>query len=230
MALGGRIRRDCRDHLPVLLQFVTFAAQGACPRPTWIPLLTLRADHADSAGCDVEARPGAFPRRTPEGMRMPDEFCSHGLIQLSKYGADVDERGIDTCRRCGRATRDSYLKVAAAERRPPPQFRPRPFARQAAAPGTRWSRSSSPGVLVAAAGAVIAGLSLPTLTTDSSGARTPQPASTQPGYAERHDRESAHIAPTSTSTQPSPPTPATPVSGPSAHPQEPPSRASTRES
>ena len=46
---------------------------------------------------------------------MSDEYCNHGLIQLSKFGVDVDQRGVETCRGCGLPTWDSTRKARAAE-------------------------------------------------------------------------------------------------------------------
>lgn len=38
-------------------------------------------------------------------------FCSHGLVQRTKLGTDVDARGLETCRGCGLPTMESAIAV-----------------------------------------------------------------------------------------------------------------------
>src|SRR5262245_47728409 len=91
---------------------------------------------------------------------MSDEFCNHGLLQLSKYGVDVDERGVETCRRCGRPTRDSYLSATAVDEGPVGSMS------SPVTVGPRRVRDAmvallAVGVLVAATGVVMAATALP---------------------------------------------------------------------
>jgi hypothetical protein len=45
---------------------------------------------------------------------MSDRSCSHGLIQRDRLGVDVDERGIETCRGCGKPIWESAMKANAS--------------------------------------------------------------------------------------------------------------------